>query len=339
MTSLQAVRKVAVVPKATLTRRGPVALVKSGATRLWELCQIEERRLLPLSKPSEHFHAAIDRHWLFNLNLNATLGGVLFTALGDLIVSGVTLGVVGAVDPSGFGIAVPLLAIGQLAWVPSGVALRKVHVAKKRNFNAFLLWMQGRYGVTLNRKQGLSSHLAAPNSHGTRDFRDDSGRWLQLANDGYSGYIVRPRGEGGELPSVAAALEPVKTKANRKALSAPAVQLPHELKALFYQIEEHLQVLSGRALSPESDHVVARAARDRDAVMALVADLIRLKVSSFDEAQDAAIKRTFTTLLAELQEVLRKETTFALEALNIENTYVALREAKPGIRLQKELGR
>jgi hypothetical protein len=310
-----------VVPKVKLERVpfDPAAKVRDAVS----FFEVPEQRLKPLASASNKFKPAVDTYWL-NKVRKKMITGVIITGSVDALVSTAVGLPVGLAVPASVPILLGIWSILQVSFLPFGVMYSRVHRAEKRNFHSFLLWAKARYNVTFSAKQGISRYLRKNSRYDDLRVTDAKGALVKIVS--YEGLYLTDRNSGEELGKSAQVNAPKKVK-------AAAAQLSPEAKGLFDQINEHLDVLGERSLSPESDHVVSRAARDRDAVVALHADLVRL--NGLDEEQKQDIVNSFSTLLKELAEVVRRETKFALAALNVENMYITSREEPAGIALEK----
>jgi hypothetical protein len=219
--------------------------------------------------------------------------------------------------------------LAQAMWLPAAILTTRIHRAKRLNFNAFLNWLHGRYGITLDSKQRLYGLLSKeyPGLVDDVPFVDDQGRQMIIKwSYGHDAFEILSGSEKREpLQLVDASLVSQPTR--------PAAELSYPLRQLYAQIQERFTTLAERDLSPESDHVVARAKRDVAKLVALYADLAHLH--ALDAEQEAAVQATFTSLVNELTEVVKKETAFALRELTVETTYVAARQEPKGIQLEK----
>lgn len=261
------------------------------------------------------------RDWRFN--------SILIAGMSEIFVLPVGLGVGFSLPPAIGGFVVGGAALAQLMWIPAGVFSARIHRAKSMNFNAFLQWLHGRYGITLDSKQRLYSLLSnkyAPIADAV-PFVDDQGRPLDIewsyTSDAFAVSDRIQHREPAQLVDAALVVQSTQ----------PAAELSVPLRQLYRQIQERLTTLAERNLSPESDHVVARAKRDVVKIIALYEDLARLH--ALDAEQEGAVQATFTSLVNELTEVVKKETAFALRELTVETTYVAARQEPKGIQLKK----
>lgn len=312
-----------VVPKANLDRPrfNPLNTLQGAVSIL----EVPQQRIKPLSEPSNRFWPAFDLEWAKEqrkvVQVGSLITGGVDTVLGLCVVFPLVLTV-----PESSPIVLGIWAALQSAFLPFAVIHNRVRRGEKRNFNSFLLWLQGRYNITLSSKQGIPSFLRKDYHYESQWFVDSKGRQLHLRRA--HGLYVTPANSYTEFDQSLLAAAPKKVK-------SAATQLSAEARALFEQINAHLLVLSSRNLSPESEHVVERAARDRDKVVALHADLVHLGIERVDPSQEEAIIASFTTLLAELTAVVGKETKFALDALSVETSYVSSRKERKGISIQK----
>lgn len=239
-------------------------------------------------------------------------------------------GVFGA--PEGINLLVGSIAAAtELAWAPAIVFGERVRRAKQADFKGFLQWLHGRYGVTLNSKQGLPKMMSSkyplldhPNQ--SMQIVDYSGRRFKLHWNVLYHYFTLSEQEREPLALVNA--QPARSEA-----VAGREQFSPQLRSLHRQIQERLTALNDRKLSPESDHVVARAKRDVAQIIALYADLA--KFNALDAEQEQSVTNTFQSLISELTEVIKKETAFSLAALTVETTYVAARQERNGLTLKK----
>lgn len=293
--------------------------------RMLSLLSIPERYKRDFSGRESGFLPAIDVGWLEKSEQRVQNLGLIGLAIEALF--GVAALPVGVMTPEGFPILFGVVAAAQVYWIAPGLLVAPVLKGRRRNFQALLNWLQARYGLTLNSRQGLYKFIQWwPREKRALTFADDQGRVVTLRSNDSTGYYVSQGDSTTEYPLTLAA------KA-RQVKKAAEVSLPEDLKALHADIDRLIVKLSQRNLSPESEHTVSRAGSDLGNVLALYADLHELDVVT--EPQLKNVSRVLNQLKAELTEVLQRETEWALNALSVETTYVTSREERKGFKIAK----
>lgn len=294
------------------------------------LLDVPATKVLPAPKATQQYiEPVVDRKWISWISDGPlAVAGMI---PGSLTIVEVVIGLPIAIfaPHPGQEILLGSMLASQASWIGLGFVGSKVRLAKARNFEAFLRWLRDRYGITLNSKQGLHKAISAkrPVSYRGTIFTDDAGRKFILNVSTANTFSV------SELNN--ARSEPARLVDAAKLPSTPDVydELSKPLRALYGQLQQSLTLLSERKLSPESDHVVNRAKRDAKQVVKLYSDLVHM--NALDSEQEEAVQATFKSLVEEVKEIARRETAFALAELTVETTYVAARQPRKGISLEK----